>query len=55
VVIWLNPAAAQWSLWSLQERLINLTTIIFFAAVSYFLLLWLQGLRPDQLKNPAAN
>jgi len=55
VIVWMNPAAAQWSQWLLSERLINLASIIICAGFSYFLLLWLQGLRPAQLKNPAAN
>lgn len=50
VVIWLNPDATQWSQWKLDERLMNLTTIILAAVFVYFLLLWLQGLRPNQLK-----
>lgn len=50
VVIWLTPDAIQWSQWQLNERLINLSTIILSGAFVYFLLLWLQGLRPEQLK-----
>lgn len=49
-VLWLNPDAIQWSQWSLAERLINLTTIIFAGLAVYFILLWMQGLRPAQLK-----
>lgn len=51
VIIWLNPDAAQWSHWQLMERLTNLAIIIASAAFVYFLLLWLQGLRPNQLRN----
>lgn len=54
VVIWLTPNAAQWSQWSSPDRLFNLATIIISAASVYFVLLWLQGLRPEQLKNPSA-
>ncbi len=54
VVVWLNPSAAQWSQWASYDRLFNLATIILAAGFVYFVLLWLQGLRPDQLKNPAA-
>lgn len=50
VIIWLNPDAAQWSQWALLERLTNLTRIIISAVFVYFVLLWLQGLRPVQLK-----
>jgi putative peptidoglycan lipid II flippase len=50
VVIWLNPDAIQWSQWPLMDRLSNLAIIITSGAFVYFLLLWLQGLRPDQLK-----
>jgi len=50
VVLWLNPDAIQWSQWSLMSRLTNLFIIIIAGIFSYFLLLWLQGLRPNQLK-----
>ena len=50
VTAWLNPDAAQWSQWQIQERLINLVVIIASAASIYFIMLWLQGLRPNQLK-----
>jgi putative peptidoglycan lipid II flippase len=53
VIIWLNPDAIQWSQWSLTERLSRLSTIIIAGAFVYFLLLWLQGLRPGQLKKSA--
>lgn len=49
-VLWLNPDAIQWSDWSLMQRLGNLLFIIMTGAVTYFLLLWLQGLRPSHLK-----
>ena len=51
VIIWLNSDAIQWSQWQLLERLSQLGIIILSAAIAYFLLLWLQGLRPSQLKN----
>jgi putative peptidoglycan lipid II flippase len=50
VVIWLNTDATQWSQWQLLERLANLAVIIASGAITYFILLWLQGLRPNQLK-----
>lgn len=50
IVIWLNPDASQWSQWQLTERLTNLAVIIISAALVYFIMLWLQGLRPHQLK-----
>ena len=50
VVIWLNPDASQWSQWQLTERLTNLAVIIISAALVYFIMLWLQGLRPHQLR-----
>ena len=50
VAIWLTPDAIQWSQWQLGERLSQLTIIIISAVVTYFALLWLQGLRPAQLK-----
>lgn len=50
VIIWLNPDAIQWSQWLLIERLEHLAVIIFAAAFAYFAMLWLQGLRPAQLK-----
>lgn len=50
VVIWLNPDATQWSQWQIVERLTNLVMIIAAGALTYFTLLWLQGLRPNQLK-----
>jgi putative peptidoglycan lipid II flippase len=49
-VLWLNPDAIQWSDWSLLQRLGNLLLIIMTGAATYFLLLWLQGLRPSHLK-----
>ena len=50
VLIWLTPDAIQWSQWQLMERLTNLGLIIITGVFVYFLLLWLQGLRPNQLK-----
>lgn len=55
VVIWMNPDATQWSQWPMHERLLHLLAIILAAGFTYFVMLWLQGLRPGQLKNPAAN
>ncbi len=49
-IIWLTPEAIQWSQWQLVERLSNLFIIIAAGATVYFIMLWLQGLRPDQLK-----
>ena len=51
VIIWLNSDAIQWSQWQLLERLSQLGLIIASAAIVYFALLWLQGLRPNQIKN----
>ncbi len=53
VIIWLNPDAIQWSQWQLIERLSQLSIIIVSGALVYFVMLWLQGLRPDQIKNQA--
>ncbi len=50
VIIWLNSEAIQWSQWALVERLQNLLLIIISGASMYFIMLWLQGLRPSQLK-----
>ncbi len=50
VIFWLNPGAIQWTLWQPVERIANLALIIGAGAVVYFVLLWFQGLRPDQLK-----
>ena len=50
IVIWLTPEAIQWSQWLLVERLTRLGLIIISGASVYFVLLWLQGLRPGQLK-----
>ena len=50
IVIWLSPDAAQWSQWQVMGRLSNLAIIIVAGALTYFALLWLQGLRPAQLK-----
>ena len=50
VVIWLTPDSIQWSQWPLVERLTRLSLIIISGAFVYFSLLWLQGLRPEQLK-----
>ncbi len=49
-ITWLTPGAAQWSQWLLFERLTNLGLIIASGAFVYFVLLWLQGVRPNQLK-----
>ena len=50
VITWLNPDSTQWSQWALMERLTYLASIIVSGLFVYFILLWLQGLRPDQLK-----
>jgi len=50
VVIWINPEPLQWSQWQAVERLINLAGIILAAVFVYFIVLWLQGLRPSALK-----
>lgn len=50
VITWLNPESTQWSQWALMERLTNLAGIIVSGIFIYFVLLWLQGLRPEQLK-----
>ena len=50
VITWLNPDTSQWSQWALLERLTNLARIIISGLFVYFVLLWLQGLRPGQLK-----
>lgn len=50
VIIWLNPDASQWSQWGSVQRLSNLAFVIFPGIIVYFALLWLQGLRPEQLK-----
>jgi len=49
-ILWLNADVMQWSQWQSIERIVNLAAIIFAAAGAYFLVLWLQGLRPAQLK-----
>ncbi|MDT8282330.1 MAG: murein biosynthesis integral membrane protein MurJ, partial [Gammaproteobacteria bacterium] len=51
VVIGLNPDTIQWSQWPLFDRLLHLAGIILAAASSYFIMLFLQGLRPEQLKH----
>ena len=50
IVIWMSPDTSQWSQWQSIERLTNLAVIIASAALVYFIMLWLQGLRPEQLK-----
>lgn len=50
VITWLNPDSTQWSQWAFLERLTNLARIIISGLFVYFVLLWLQGLRPGQLK-----
>jgi len=50
VIIWLNADTTQWTQWAVHERLSSLAIIIIASATTYFLLLWLQGLRPAQLK-----
>ena len=45
----LTPASALWSQWSLLERASQLGGIIALAAIGYFLLLWLQGIRIKSL------
>jgi len=52
-IIWLTPDAIQWSQWLLLERLTNLGLIIITGAFVYFIMLWLQGVRPGQLKKAA--
>ncbi len=50
VIIWLSPDSSQWSQWGSVQRLTNLALIIFPGIIIYFALLWLQGIRPAQLK-----
>lgn len=50
IIVWLNASTVQWSQWQPAERLSSLVIIIMTAAITYFLLLWLQGLRPTHLK-----
>jgi putative peptidoglycan lipid II flippase len=50
IIIWLSPDNMQWSLWNSFERLTNLASIIVSGIAVYFALLWLQGLRLNQLK-----
>ncbi len=50
VILWLNSDITQWSQWALLDRLTNLTILIVSGVFVYSTLLWLQGLRPDQLK-----
>ena len=50
VIIWLNPNAIQWTQWQSMQRLTNLAGIIFAGILVYFSILWLQGLRLNQLK-----
>ena len=50
IIIWLNPDTTQWSQWVLVERLTNLAGIIISGIFVYFVLLWLQGVRPGLLK-----
>ncbi|HEB83131.1 MAG TPA: murein biosynthesis integral membrane protein MurJ [Gammaproteobacteria bacterium] len=50
VIVWLNPTAIEWSQWHAIERLSHLAWIVAAGAGVYFLMLYLQGLRPAQLK-----
>jgi peptidoglycan biosynthesis protein MviN/MurJ (putative lipid II flippase) len=50
VTVWFSPEAGSWSSWAVHERLINLTTLIVTAIAAYILVLWVQGVRPSQLR-----
>jgi len=50
LLLWLLPPTTQWSLWAMHQRVLHLGGLILAAAIFYFVLLWLQGVRPLQLK-----
>jgi len=50
VVIYLTPGLEIWTWLTVLERVIYLGSIIGSAALVYFAILWLSGLRPDRLK-----
>jgi putative peptidoglycan lipid II flippase len=50
LLITITPGLSQWSEWSVLSRAINLAGIIGLAAVVYFVMLVLTGIRPAQLK-----
>ena len=50
VTIWFSPEAGSWSSWAVHERLINLATLIVIAIAAYIFVLWVQGVRPSQLR-----
>jgi putative peptidoglycan lipid II flippase len=50
VLLIITPELSQWSEWSLLTRIIRLTGVISIAALAYFFVLALVGIRPAQLK-----
>lgn len=50
LLLWLLPPTIQWSVWAMPQRVLHLGGLIFAAAIFYFVLLWLQGVRPLQLR-----
>lgn len=49
-IVWLNPGPIEWTQWSAAQRLMQLAGIITAGAAIYFMMLYLQGLRPAMLK-----
>jgi peptidoglycan biosynthesis protein MviN/MurJ (putative lipid II flippase) len=50
LVLYLTPGLEIWTWLTVVERVIYLGSIIGSAAVVYFALLWLSGIRADRLK-----
>jgi putative peptidoglycan lipid II flippase len=49
IIIWLNSDLSQWLAWGMLERVTQLLLLIGVSVVSYFVVLYLVGLRPQTL------
>lgn len=50
LIHFITPSIDQWSQWSILDRAGTITGIITLAATTYFIMLWISGLRLSQLK-----
>ena len=50
IILFITPDTATWTQWAILERAGAISAIIVLAALSYFIMLWMTGLRLSQLK-----
>ena len=49
-LVYFSPPLSSWSAWNLVDRITNLTGFVVIAAVIYFIVIFLLGFRPKQLR-----